>query len=377
VEKSLRTGAERLLGRSEKSDLLATLGAAGKRGVRALAFEVAGRLAWTPIDWRVKEDLEGLRLAVTGDFVVLGADRADGRWVVEERRDVAAPRYLLWDRKARRAEVLFSARPGLAGLPLVERQALSLVARDGQGLAGYLARPARAGSLVVLVQGGPAERDGWGYDGLVQLLANRGHAVLQVNARGSSGAGKRFLAAGNRAPGLLLEDDLVDAAAWAVREGLAEPARVAVMGVGPGGAVALAALARAPDAFACGVDLEGPLSPAGALASLPAWRAAARPRLRARLGLLESPPDAGAESPAERVKAPLLLATRGLEGSAPHDEARRLVAALRARGVEVTWVTSPELVSPERRLDLVGRAEAFLARCLQGRAEPPAAPEAR
>ncbi|HEU4648131.1 MAG TPA: prolyl oligopeptidase family serine peptidase [Gemmatimonadales bacterium] len=52
--------------------------------------------------------------------------------------------------------------------------------------------------LVLLVHGGPWERDVWAYDPEVQLLANRGYAVLQVNYRGSTGYGKAYLNAGNR-----------------------------------------------------------------------------------------------------------------------------------------------------------------------------------
>ena len=51
---------------------------------------------------------------------------------------------------------------------------------------------------MLLVHGGPWARDTWGYNPLAQWLANRGYAVLQVNFRGSTGYGKKFLNAGNR-----------------------------------------------------------------------------------------------------------------------------------------------------------------------------------
>ena len=47
--------------------------------------------------------------------------------------------------------------------------------------------------MAMLVHGGPhGVRDYWGYDSEVQLLANRGYAVMQLNYRGSGGTGKNF-----------------------------------------------------------------------------------------------------------------------------------------------------------------------------------------
>ncbi len=66
-------------------------------------------------------------------------------------------------------------------------------------LHGYVTRPAGDGPhpLVVMPHGGPhGIRDWWEFDPEVQLLANRGYAVLQVNFRGSGGYGRDFEAAG-------------------------------------------------------------------------------------------------------------------------------------------------------------------------------------
>jgi dipeptidyl aminopeptidase/acylaminoacyl peptidase len=375
VEKSLLTGSERLLGHSERSDLAAWLGHPTRHQVRALGFEVAGRLAWTATDWRVREDLEALARTSGGDVRVVSIDSADARWVVEVSPVSAPPRYFLWDRRARRAEPLFESRPELADRPLAPRQAITLTARDGTTLPGFLTRPGGATSpapLVLLVHEDPWRRDAAGFDGPAQLLADRGYAVLQVNFRGSAGAGKRHQLLGARQWGQAVQDDLVDAVAWAVRERVADPARVAVVGSGPAGAAALMGLAFAPGVFACAVDALGP-------PSVPAWLAATpaplRPRLLRRLG------DPAEAADAERLSRSSLR--RGLDeargalllvhGAAADPEREALLAGAAARGLRVAAVASPEeargLARPEDRLHLWGRIEAFLAGCLGGRVE--------
>src|SRR5260370_9933144 len=84
--------------------------------------------------------------------------------------------------------------------------------------------------MVLYVHGGPWARDTWGYEPTPQWLANRGYAVLQVNYRGSTGFGKKFLHAADHQFGLAMHDDLIDAVNWAIGQGLADPKRVAIRG---------------------------------------------------------------------------------------------------------------------------------------------------
>src|SRR5262249_54969976 len=111
--------------------------------------------------------------------------------------------------------------------------------------------------LVVLVHGGPHNRDVYGFSSQHQWLANRGYAVLSVNVRGSVGFGKLFLNGSIGQWGAKLDDDTLDGVAWAVKNGIADPKRIAIMGGSYGGYAALAGLTRDPDTYACGVDLYG------------------------------------------------------------------------------------------------------------------------
>lgn len=95
------------------------------------------------------------------------------------------------------------------------------------------------------------------YQPVIQFLANHGYVVLDVNFRGSQGYGKSFYAADNRKHG---DADLRDVT-WAKRYlgslGTIDTSKVAVMGGGYGGYLALAGLAFHPAEFAAGIDLFG------------------------------------------------------------------------------------------------------------------------
>jgi dipeptidyl aminopeptidase/acylaminoacyl peptidase len=383
VEKSLKTGAERVLAHSPTSDVMGTLGHPVKHVVRAAAFDVGGRLAWTAIDASVKGDLEGLARVLAGDFSVVSMDDADSRWLVAERLDTSSTRYWTWDRTAKKADFLFSAQPKLDGLPLASMTPVAIPARDGLTLPGYLTLPpgkAKPVPMVLYVHGGPWDRDTWGYNGDVQFLANRGYAVLQVNFRGSSGYGKRFLNAGNRQWGLAMHDDLLDAVAWAVKEGVTTPRQVAIMGLSYGGYATLAGLAFTPNAFACGVDIVGPSNLFTLLASVPPYWAAMKKMLVARIGDPDDPKDrellvkASPLFSAENITKPLLIGQGANDPRVKAHESEQIVAAMEKKGLPVTYVVYPDeghgFVRPENRTDFMARAEAFLAKCLGGRVEP-------
>src|SRR5262249_57388918 len=85
--------------------------------------------------------------------------------------------------------LLYQDRLQLAQFKRANMKPLTMPARDGFSLVSYLTLPpghdAKSLPLVLYVHGGPWARDEWGYDPQVQLLANRGYAVLQVNYRAS------------------------------------------------------------------------------------------------------------------------------------------------------------------------------------------------
>ena len=237
--------------------------------------------------------------------------------------------------------------------------------------------------MVLLVHGGPWARDVWGYSGIVQLLANRGYAVLQVNFRGSTGYGKDFLNAGDREWAGRMHDDLLDAKAWAVDQGYADPSRVAIMGGSYGGYATLVGLAFTPDEFVCGVDIVGPSNLSTLLSSIPPYWAPARAIFDKRVGHLDNEQEFLRErSPlykASEIKSPLLIGQGANDPRVKQSESDQIVRAMRDNGKPVEYIVFDDeghgFVRPENNLRFFAATEQFLAKYLGGRSQPPAPEE--
>ncbi len=142
-------------------------------------------------------------------------------------------------------------------------ESVSYQSRDGLTIHGYLTlplghKPGQRLPFIIHPHGGPyGIRDEWGFDPEVQFLVSRGYAVLQPNYRGSGGYGADFLLAGRREWGGKMQDDLTDGVKWAIGQGIADPARVAIVGASYGGYAALAGVTFTPDLYCCAVNYVG------------------------------------------------------------------------------------------------------------------------
>lgn len=169
--------------------------------------------------------------------------------------------YYVFDRRAGTLD-LFKRIRDLDPASLSPRQPIKYRARDGLEIHGYLTIPRGSSGknlpLIVHPHGGPfGVRDSWGYDTDCQFLASRGYAVLQPNYRGSGGYGREFIDRGRHQWGRAMQDDLTDGVKWAIAEGIADPARIAIYGASYGGYAALMGVMLTPDLYACAVNYVG------------------------------------------------------------------------------------------------------------------------
>ena len=350
------------------------------REVQAAAFTRA-RTEWIVLDEAVREDFAEVAELHPGDFAVVCRDRADENWLVAFTADDGPVSYYAYDRHEKRGTHLFDDRPELREYILAAMEPISFETRDGLEIHGYLTLPSALGRenlpMVLNVHGGPWVRDVWGYDPEAQWLANRGYACLQVNYRGSTGYGKKFLNAGNKEWGAKMHDDLVDAVRWAVEKGIADPERVAIYGGSYGGYAALAGAAFTPDLFRCVVDIVGPSNLITLIESIPPyWRPLAS-IFHERVGNPET--EEGflkSRSPlfrVDQIKIPMLIAQGANDPRVKQAESEQIVAAMDEKGIDYEYLLFPDeghgFAKPENRLKFYAAAERFLAKHLGGRSQ--------
>lgn len=342
---------------------------------------------WIPLTERLADDLKLLHGLLPGSIDIADRTLDDQRWIVRSSAAEQPGTYHLYDRSKGTVSELFTTRPELTSYSLAPMRSQIIPARDGLELVSYLTlppgqkrKPESPLPMVLLVHGGPWARDGYGYNPYHQWLANRGYAVLSVNFRGSVGFGKAFVNAGDLQWGRTMHDDLLDGVEWAVAQGIADRARIAIMGGSYGGYATLAGLAFTPEVFCCGVDIVGPSNLETLLATVPPYWAAFFENLARRVGdprteegralLRERSPVHSAGN----ITKPLLIGQGANDPRVKQAESDQIIEAMRAKNLAVTYVLFPQeghgFAVPENSLSFNAVAETFLAAHLGGRCEP-------
>ena len=317
----------------------------------------------------------------TAEIYLASCDKELRRWIVYLGGDTYGGTYYLYNDDTQEIEELFKAKPDLDDTALAPMEPITFTSRDGLTLHGYLTCPLYKKRsqlpLVLVVHGGPWLRDSWGYNSYAQWLANRGYAVLQVNFRGSSGYGKKFLHAGDKQWGAKMHDDLIDGVNWTIEQGIADPKKVAIFGGSYGGYAALCGAAFTPDIFCCAIDIVG-------ITNLLTWLEAMPPywdKYKADTYQKVGNPETEAEMLKERsplfkagqIKIPMLIAQGAHDPRVKQAESEQIVEALEKNGIEHTYMLFEDeghgFMKAENRLKFFTEAEKFLANHLGGRSE--------
>jgi dipeptidyl aminopeptidase/acylaminoacyl peptidase len=379
-EIDLATGKEETITYDNHADIARVFVHPTRHTIQAVAY-TKERMEWEVLDDSIADDFAAIKRIRRGDFGIINRDHNDQTWLVYFSTDNGPSYYYAYDRSTKKAKFLFSCQDDLENLTLAEMKPINFRARDGLTIHGYLTTPpgipARSLPMVLLVHDGPWHRDTWGYHGVVQWLANRGYAVLQVNFRGSTGYGKEFLNAGNREWAGKMHDDLLDGINWAINNGIANRKRIAIFGCSYGGYAALVGLTFTPEVFCCGVDISGPSNLITFMQNLPPYWKPVEPILWDRVGHPEKDAEfLKSRSPLFRIAGitkPLLIGQGANDPRVKKSESLQIVKALKNAGKVVEYVEYPDegrcFTQPENRLDFYAKAEKFLAANLGGRYE--------
>jgi dipeptidyl aminopeptidase/acylaminoacyl peptidase len=383
LEIDLGSGKRKVITEDPQFDVSSTINNPKTNALEAVSY-TKQRTEYVFIDARAKADFEVLHKVRKGDIAGISQSLDDNRWIVGFVSDDAPEYWYLYDRSKQQATLLFSNRPQLEKYTLSAMKPIEFTARDGMKLYGYLTTPAgmeaRNLPMVEFVHGGPWGRDEWGYNRYAQWLANRGYAVLQVNFRGSTGYGKQYVNAGDRQWAGTMHTDLLDGKDRVAKQGIANPAKVCIMGGSYGGYATLAGVTFSPDAFACGVDIVGPSNLNTLLKTIPPYWSTLLTTFHKRMG--DSEAVLKEESPlfkADQIKAPLLIGQGANDPRVNKAESDQIVAAMRKNDKPVQYYVFPDeghgFARPANNMAFNAASEEFLAKYLGGRFEPATADE--
>jgi len=386
VKMDLRTGREDVFYDDPRIDVSQAF--VSRKSGEPLAVSLdPGAQEWKFFDARLQALADKLVGPLTSRMDVVSLSR-DENQIVLQVQDSSGGRYLLVDAARQQSTLLgeLSNSRINAISPLPKQRPVSFAARDGLALQGYLTTPIDANGMelknvptVLLVHGGPWARDFSQNDTLPFFLASRGYAVLQVNYRGSSGYGKAFQAVARGEFAGKMHSDLLDGVDYLVQQGIADPAKVAIMGASYGGYASLVGMTHTPGKFACGISLFGMSDISSLISEAPPYWDLGLFQWHDYVGDPAKPEDLQRmrdKSPlykAEQVQGPLLILQGARDARVHLDQSTRMVEALQKAGKPVDFVLFPKaghnMYRWIDRLTYYRKTEDFLAQCLGGRSK--------
>jgi dipeptidyl aminopeptidase/acylaminoacyl peptidase len=290
----------------------------------------------TPLPAAPSELVSGMDFAPDGRSVVLtlsGSQAPADLW----RLDLDAG---TWTR------LTWSPHPGVDLAQMVKPTLRTYTAHDGLELSGWLYLPKdfkAPGPVVLSFHGGPEGQERPAFRADYQALLASGIAVFAPNIRGSSGFGKAFMQMDNHEGRFDANRDILSTARFLVREGIADEARLGIVGGSYGGYATMVGVTEFPDTFAAAVNLFGMVNFETFFSQSTPWMGAVStgeygdPKTQRQLLRDLSP-----IHKLDRVRTPLMVMHGANDTNVPLVEAEQIVDTLKQRGIDVEFVLFPD-----------------------------------
>ena len=286
-------------------------------------------------------------LGADNEYYLTSSNKNEDKFLVYVGNDKTRGSYYYYDKENNKIDHLADLSPWVKPEQMAEMKPITYTSRDGITIHGYLTLPVgrEAKNLPVVINphGGPWARDNWGFNPEVQLLANRGYAVLQMNFRGSTGYGKKFWESSFKKWGQEMQNDVTDGVKWLIDEGIADPKRVAIYGGSYGGYATLAGITNTPDLYAAAVDYVGVANLFTFMETIPPYWEPYKKMLYEMVGDPNTIDSVmmKANSPVfnvDKIKAALFIAQGANDPRVKQSESDQMVEALKKNGVNVQYM---------------------------------------
>ena len=297
---------------------------------------------------KMKEKFKGYEIGIYGN------NNEEDKFIVWTGNDKMPSKFYFYDKKNGDTKFLAEGRPWIKEGDMASMKAVKYKSRDGLTIHGYLTLP----------KGVEAKN--------LPVVINPHGAVLQMNFRGSTGYGKEFWLKGNKQWGKTMQDDISDGVAYLIKEGIADPKRVAIYGASYGGYATLAGITFTPDLYCCAVDYVGVSNMFTFMKTIPPYWEPYKAMFYEMVGdPVKDSALLAAASPVffvDKIKVPLFIAQGANDPRVNKAESDQVVEALKKRGIEVEYMVKDDeghgFANEKNSIDFYTAMEKFFAKHL-------------